>query len=108
MRILLVAAAFLVSSAAHAEETRFLCGTEDAVNAIAEKIVVSQHAADEAATPFLDQGVCTYLPRDIRVDVVYHGKVYGQSNFRVEVVGFMDTGNMHMFYGLMQKDADSI
>ena len=108
MRMFLIAAALLVSSAAQAEETRFLCGTEEAVSAIAEKMIVSQQAADETATPLLDQGVCTYLPWEVRVDIVYHGKVYGENNFRVEVVGFMDAGNSHMFYGLMQKDEDSI
>ena len=73
-----------------------------------KKIVVSQDAADEAAKPFISEGVCMYLPWDVHIDIVYHGKIYGQSKLLVEVVGFMDGSNSHMFYGLMPKDVTAI
>jgi hypothetical protein len=104
----LLAGMVLVSTGAQAEATRFLCSTEEATNSVAEKLVVSQGAADEIAKPFINEGVCLYLPANVRVRVVYHGKVYGQHNFRVEVVGFMDAGSNHMFYGLMPNAQDSI
>ena len=104
----LLAGIALASPSVQADETRFLCSTEDATNTVAEKIVLNQQAADEVAKPFINEGVCLYLPSDARIRIVYHGKVYGEHNYRVEVVGFMDAGNTHMFYGLMPKAQDSI
>lgn len=107
MRKWFIATLLLISPAAHADETRFFCTAEEATNAIAEKIVINQDAANAAAKPFINEGVCMYLPWDVHIDVVYHGKVYGQTKLVVEVVGFMDGSNSHMFYGLMPIDVTS-
>jgi len=112
MRKWFIAAMLLISPAAHADETRFFCTTEEATNAIAEKIVVNQDAADAVAKPFINEGTCMYLPWDVHINVMYHGKVYSQSKLAdnkllVEVVGFMDGSNSHMFYGLMSVNVTS-
>jgi hypothetical protein len=104
----LLAGMALASASAHADGTRFLCSTEEATNSVAEKLVLNQQAADDVAKPFINEGVCLYLPSDVRVRIVYHGKVYGEHNFRIEVVGFMDSDNTHMLYALMPKAQDSI
>ena len=100
-------ALLLVSTGAHAEETRFLCTSEEAMNTKGEKLVVSEKAADEVAMPYLTQGVCLSLPWDVRVDILYRGKTYGDQKLIVEVVGFMDSSNNHMFYGLMPLNVTS-
>jgi hypothetical protein len=98
-------ALLLVSTGAHAEETRLLCTTEEAMNSIGQKLVVSRQAADEAATPYLNQGICLSLPWDMHVDITYHGRTYGDQELLVQVIGFMDSNNNHMFYGLMPLKA---
>ena len=55
-------ALLLVSTGAHAEQTRFLCTTEEAMNSIGQKFVVSQQAAEQAATPYLNQGIMKSFP----------------------------------------------
>ena len=112
MRKYLIAALLFSSSMAlspaRAEETRFFCIDEAAATAIARQVLVSQQAADEAATPYVDQGVCMYLPRNVHVDIVYRGKLFGRANFAVEIIGFMDAGNGHMLYGLLSQNHDMI
>src|SRR4051812_6051853 len=98
----------LLSTSVHAEETRFFCTTEDAINSIAAKIVVNQNAADEAAQPFIKEGTCLYLPWDVHIDIVYRGKIFGEKDFHVAVVGFTDGDKSHMFYGLMPAEVNSI
>jgi len=113
MRKYLLAALLLLSagttaSAVHAEETGFFCMTEEAINGIAKKIVVNGDSADEVAKSFIHEGVCMLLPREFHIDIAYHGKVFGRSNFVVEVVGFMVGSYDHMFYGLMAKPGGSV
>ena len=114
MRKYLLAALLLLSagttaSVVHAEETGFLCMTEDVMNGIARKIVVNADAADEEAKSFIQEGVCMLLPRELHIDIAYHGKVFARSNFVVEVVGFTVGNNYdHMFYGLMAKAGGSV
>jgi hypothetical protein len=113
MRKYLLAALLLLSaettaSAVHAEETGFLCMTEEAMNGIARKIVLNADAADEVAKSFIQTGVCMSLPRELHIEIAYRGKVFGRSNFVVEVVGFMVGSYDHMFYGLMAKAGGSV
>jgi hypothetical protein len=113
MRTYLLAALLLLSagataSAVHAEEARFLCMTEEAMNGIARKIVVNADAADELAKSFSQEGVCMSLPRQLHIDIAYRGKVFGRGNFVVEFVGFTVGSYDLMFYGLMAKAGGSV
>ena len=100
--------AMLASTGVRADETRFLCMTEEAINSVASQLASRQQTADDVAKPFISEGVCIYLPADVRVRIVYHGKVYGEHNFRIEVVGFKDAHNDQMYYALMPNAQDSI
>lgn len=95
-------------STVRAEETRFLCSTEEAMNSIAEKIIIDQEQADIAAKPLLEQQICAYLPEDIHIDITYHGKSFTSDKLKVQVVGFLDGSGQRMFYGMMPLDEGSV
>lgn len=90
---------------AHAEETAFICSTEEATNTIASKIIINQQEADLAAVPFIENQICFFLPQEVHVDIAYHGKVFGnEGELQVEVVGFTDPSMQHTFYGIMPHE----
>jgi hypothetical protein len=89
---------------AHAADTRFMCHTESAVNALAAQIIKGDDNADDAmARPYIQSGECLLLPVSIDVQITYRGKVFEKEDgFKIQVVGFPILGTENkLFYGIM-------
>jgi hypothetical protein len=71
---------------ARAEETQFVCHSEESADVIGAAIVESHERVDEVARVLLAMGVCEYLDKKIFVYVVHRGTTFGTGS-KVTVVG---------------------
>jgi hypothetical protein len=87
-----------------AEETQFICRTEQSANTIAAAIAESRERADEKVQPLLKIGACEYLDEKIFVYVVRRGTTFG-TRYKVTVVGLSrKMGEFPDMWGLIRSD----
>jgi hypothetical protein len=90
---------------AHAEETQFVCQSEESANSIGSALVESQERADEMAQPLLMLGECKYLDEKMFVYVVHRGSTYGDGLNKVTVVGLSKKmGEFPAMWGIIATD----
>jgi hypothetical protein len=89
---------------ARAEETQFVCHSEESADVIGAAIVESRERADEVARGLLDMGVCEYLDERIVVYVVRRGTTFGTGS-KVTVVGLSrNMDELPDMWGLIPTD----
>jgi hypothetical protein len=89
---------------ARAEETQFVCHSEESADVIGAAIVESQETMDQVARRLLEMGVCEYLNEKIFVYVVHRGTTFG-TGAKVTVVGLSrNMGRVSDMWGLIPTD----